>query len=390
MKDGSVFQGLLIRKDDKEFVLEIAGIPATFKAEKVERTRELRPVLERYKELRDAAAPADFEQRIALIRWLADRRQIELAFAESELLLAKNPKNIAVEKLVEELRLRVDMIAKGPAEAPKPAPAPSSDPSPLAIPAGVNPTEFPFLTDPQVALIKVFELDLTRDPPPRVLFPRDAAAKMLEEYSSSPLVPASREEKDALLRHDPLELVQLMFRLRARSYYDKVRVLDQPEPMRRFRDDVHKVTLLTGCATSQCHGGREAGRLVFSTFRPTTDTTVYTNYYILNSYRTAAGQPLIDWEKPEQSLVYQLALPREVARFHHPVVLKDGKDQWRPALTGSEDVRAKAMVDWMKSAYRPRPDYSLDYTPYRPFTPPPPPPPVSPTKFTAPSDPVVR
>jgi hypothetical protein len=191
---------------------------------------------------------------------------------------------------------------------------------------------------------------------------------MMEEYAGSPLVPASREARDALLRQDPLDLVQLMFRLRARSYYDKVRVLDQPESMRRFRDDVHRVTLMTGCATSQCHGGRDAGRFVLSTFRPTTDTTVYTNYYIVNNYRTVNDQPLIDWEKPDQSLLYQYALPREIARFRHPPVTKDGKDMWKPAFTSADDVRAKAMSEWIKSAYKPRPDYSLDYVPFRSLT----------------------
>lgn len=76
----------------------------------------------------------------------------------------------------------------------------------------------------------MYEVDLAANP--RVIFPRDAAARMLEEFASSPLVPASREGKDAILRQDPLETVQLMFRLRARDYYEKVRVVDQPEPMR--------------------------------------------------------------------------------------------------------------------------------------------------------------
>ncbi|HZW07408.1 MAG TPA: hypothetical protein VFF65_09805, partial [Phycisphaerales bacterium] len=172
----------------------------------------------------------------------------------------------------------------------------------------------------------------------------------------------------------------------ARDYYDKVRIVDQPEPMRRFRDDVQRVTLLSGCATSQCHGGRDAGRLVLSTYRPSNDLTLYTNYYILTSYRTADGRSLIDWEQPEQSLLLQYALPREFARSRHPQVLRDGKDVWRPALTGPEDVRARGITDWVRSAYRPRPDYTLDYTPFRPFTPPAP-------VESAPaglSDPVVR
>ena len=384
MKSGGTFQGILLKKSETEYVLEIAGVPAKFPAEKVERVRELRPVLERYKELRDAVGPADMDQRISLIRWLADRKQLDLACSEAELLQMKNPRHVGVQRLIEELRMRTELLSKPATDEGKdpavPAPALTHDDG------RVPPTEFPFLTDEQVALIKVYELDLSARP--RVLFPREATARMLEEYASSPLVPASHEGKDAILRQDPVDTVALMFRLRARDYYDKVRVIDQPEPMRRFRDDVHRVTILTGCATSQCHGGRDAGRLVLSSYRPNTDTTLYTNYFILNSFRTASGQALIDWDRPEQSPLLQIALPRELSRFRHPQVLKDGKETWRPALTGPEDRHAKGIVDWIKSVYRPRPEYTLDYTPFRPFSPPPPP--LAPAKAATPATPVVR
>lgn len=384
LKDGSVFQGLLVKQDDKECVIEIAGVPATFAADRIDHVRTLPPVLERYRELRAATPETDIDQRITLIRWLADRKQVELALAEAELLLTKHPKHFGVTKLAGDLRTRYELLVK-PAGA---APDEADRPEPAAAPGDdrITPREFPFLTEAQVALIKVFEVDLAAHP--RVIFPRDAAARMLEEYASSPLVPASREGKDAILRQDPLETVGLMFRLRARSYYEKVRVVDQPEPMRRFRDDVQRVTLMGGCATSQCHGGREAGRLVLSTYRPSNDITLYTNYYILNNFRTDSGQPLIDWGKPEQSLLLQLALPRELSRFRHPPVMKDGKDIWRAPLTGPDDRRAAGIVDWIKSAYRPRPDYSLDYTPFRPFTPPAPSGPAG--TGGSPAEPVVR
>lgn len=387
MKDGSVFQGMLVRKDEKEYVLEIAGVPATFSTAKVDRVRELRPVLERYKELRDAASPTDLEQRISLIRWLADRRQLEMAGTEAELLQLKNPKHFGVERLVADLRMRLNLVNNPPKEGPGVDGGAQVQPT-VAVPEDgrVPPTEFPFLTDEQVALIKVYELDLTTKP--RVLFPREAASRMIEEFAASPLIPASQEGKDAILRQDPLETVQLMFRLRARDYYDKVRVIDQPEPMKRFRDDVHRITLMTGCATSDCHAGRDAGRLVLSSFRPNSDTTLYTNYYIINSFRNRAGLPLIDWERPEQSLLLQKALPRELSRNRHPAVMKDGKDVWKPALTGPEDRRAKGMLEWIRSAYRPRPDYTLDYTPFRPFTVPVVVP--APGKTAAPAEPVVR
>jgi hypothetical protein len=384
MKDGTVFQGILTKDDGKHYILEIAGVPQTFAADKVDHVRTLPPVLERYKELRAATPEAEIDQRIALIRWLADRRQVEVALAEADLLLARNPKHAGAIKLAEDLRRRFDLLVK-PAQPAGADPVEPAD-KPGANDGRITVRDFPLLTDAQVALIKVFEVDLGAHP--KVIFPREAASRMLEEFASSPLIPASREGKDAILRQDPVETVQLMFRLRARDYYDKVKVIDQPEPMRRFRDDVQHVTLMSGCATSQCHGGRDAGRLVLFNYRPNNDVTLYTNYYILTNYRTAAGLPLIDWEKPEQSLLLQLALPRDLSRYRHPAVMKDGKDVWRAPLTGPDDRRAKGITDWIRSAYRPRPDYTLDYTPFRPFTAPVPS--STPGRIAAPTEPVVR
>jgi len=342
-------------------------VPQNFPTDRVDRVRTLPPVLERYKELRNAAGENDIDQRIALIRWLADRKQEEVALAEAELLLQKNPKHVGTRKLAEDLRARVDLLVKT-AKGDQP-PAPPTDDTPTPADDGrIPPREFPFLTEAQIAILKVYEVDLTAKP--RIVFPREAVSRMLEEYASNPLVPASREGKDAILRQDPAETVQMMFKLRAREFYDKVRVVDQPESMRKFRDDVQRVTLMGGCATSQCHGGRDAGRFVLSTFRPNTDTTLYTNFYIITKFKTSLGLPLVNWENPQQSLLLQLALPPELSRYRHPPVIKDGKNVWRPPLTGPEDRRARAIVDWITSAYRPRPDYTFDYTPYRPFTPP--------------------
>jgi hypothetical protein len=394
LQDGRVFSGLLLSQDDKQSVLEIAGVPTTFKAGEIERTRVLRPILERYQEMRAAVPAEDLDQRMSLINWLVERRQLDLAVLEAEVLVAKNPKSSAARRLLDDLAARqaakdrpkpaqakpaadpdAPAAATSPTTADDPAPAPSdSDQPPLA-------TVFPLLNAKQINLIRVFEVDLASNPPPRVIVPKDAVKELIETYTASPLIPADRAAREAIVRQDPILTLDLIYRLRARDFYDKVQILDQPESLRRFRDDVHRVLILNSCATSDCHGGTSAGRLVFSTFRANSDPTVYTNFYLLQQYRTASGEPLLNYEHPERSLLLQYALPRDIARARHPVVPPNSpdagkRDQWRPALQGPGDRRLEAAVDWIKSLYRPRPNYELEYEPFRPLTPPPAPKPV--------------
>lgn len=366
MRDGSVFQGILVTKTETTITLEIVGVPAAFSSADVDRLRELPPVIDRYREMRAGVPEADVEKRIQLIRWLADRRQLEVAVAEAELLLARNPKSLAAKKAVEDLQLELELTTK-PADKPNVSTS-EPDKSPSASRLAVK--DFPLLTAEQINLIKVFELDLSAEP--NVIIPRDLVKKLLDEYASNPLIPASREGKDEILKQPAVRTLDLMFRLKARDYYDKVKVIDQPEPMRKFRDDVHRVTVLNGCATSECHGGTEGGRLILSAYRPNADPTLYTNFYILQKFRTKAGDPLINWDQPEKSLLLQLALPRDISRFRHPIVERNGKDIWRPSLSGPDDRRFQAAVDWIKAMYRPRPDYTVEYEPLKPFVAPPP------------------
>jgi hypothetical protein len=402
--DGTVLQGIRLTQDDASITLEIAGIPARITRDRITRVRELEPVLTRYKLLRDAAPITEVGKRVELVQWLLERRQLDLAQTEAEILRDKHPTSRAVADLFPAIERRKKEIARqaaalSPASSdPKPTPAsdepsekadliddaPSTRPLPKSTPVmPVAPADepamppialpeasglvVPLLRDEQIALMKVYELDLSDNP--RVAFPRQFVRQMLEQYAASPLVPTDRLERDALLRQPPVKHVDLMFRLQARDYYDKVQVIDTPAPMRTFRDEVHSIFIVNACSTNSCHGGLEAGRLVLSNYRPNADPSLWTNFYILSNFKNSAGQSLINWEEPQASPLLQYALPRDVSRLPHPRVMRDGQDQWRPALQGPDDRRYAATIHWLSSMYRPRPEYAMEYTPVRPFAP---------------------
>ncbi|MBC7771883.1 MAG: hypothetical protein H7210_05270, partial [Pyrinomonadaceae bacterium] len=145
-------------------------------------------------------------------------------------------------------------------------------------------------------------------------------------------------------------------------------VVDQPRSMKAFRDDVHAGWLINACATTACHGGEEAGRLMLYPNRPRADSSVYTNFLIIDKFRMADGTPLIDYERPERSALLQLGLPREDSIFRHPEVLRGnaGRDAWKANFRDTQDRSYKHTVDWIKLMYHPRPEYPIDYQPPRP------------------------
>lgn len=363
LRDGQEFTGQLIAQADNKVVLRIAGIVTTFNADQVERIRVLPSVMERYKALREAIDDNDSEQILRLADWLVERKRFDLAIAELKALIARQPQSgpakrqlATVEKMAAMRDRRDAARAAARAGGDRPEAA-----APVTAPA------IPLLTEPQIALMKVYEVDLAAKP--RVVVPPEVSRRLFEEHGGNPAVPQTPEGRDALLRRPGYELLDVIFAARARELYPLVKVVDQPEGLRRFRDDVLRNWLANSCATSQCHGGADAGRLVLVNRALGTDPTVYTNFWIMSRYRLAGGAPLIDWENPGKSPLLQLGLPRTVSTTPHPPVPRGpgGRELWKPVFLSDQDHRFAATVAWIQSMYRPRPDYALEYAPFRPF-----------------------
>ena len=368
MKDGSQYQGFLVLRDERQYVLRIAGIDTRFEGDAVDRCEVLPPIADRYRELRAAIADDDIEQLSRMMDWLLAREQTEFARSEAAQLAMRMPDDVLARRAAERILRQVilqESVAKAAApgaaanRAAAPAPAPSTGPQPFE--------PFPLLTQDQINLLKVFEIDLAK--PPRLDIPREVITKVIEQYAGHPLVPSSKEGRDALYRKSAPEQLDILFRLKAREFYPRIKVLDPPEALRIFRDDVQRSWLANTCATYACHGGTDAGRLVLTNRKTSSDAALYTNFLILDRFRTADGKPLIDYAVPENSVLLQLALPRDQTAVRHPVVFKADAtgDQWRPIFRKTDDKRYQQAIAWIKGMYRPRPEYPIDYIPARPF-----------------------
>lgn len=365
LKDGSRVVGRLQSVDDEKYTMLISGIPTRFAKEDVIRVLEQPPLATQYKQMRASIEDGDLDRRLLLAEWLRDRKRLDLALAEVESVLKIDAAHPGAKQLKKMLELQIDINADSARR--KAAREAAKDPSNPVEPAPENPDSkdtrpFPVLSEDQINLIRVYELDLNN--PPRMLIPRELIASLISRYSDSGLLGATPEERELLYQARPSQILDIIYRLKAQDLYPMVKVLEDPSSMAAFKRDVHQGWILNSCASIRCHGGESAGRLMLKHTRSSDASTYYTNFLILDRFRLADGRPLISYDEPEKSPLIQMALPRNLTTRPHPAVRNTaGIDQWKPAIRSVDDRRYKTTLDWIRSMYKPRPNYGLTYDP---------------------------
>ncbi len=353
LTNGRRITGRLVARADSEVTVRIGEIPTTIKRAEIDRVEVLPPVLDRYAQMRAAIDDSDVSGLMVLVDWLRVRQCYTEALVELDHILRVDPGNAKAReqrKLIEQLRV----IATPPAR-----PDPQANPAPAPRPARPPRPEFPLLSVDDINLIKVYETDLAK--PPRMRIDRETIEELIAAYAQSDLIPTSKEGRDALLRQSPERILDLMFRLRAREFYPRVKIIDQPESMQAFRESVHGAWLLNSCATDRCHGGADAGRLMLTNRSRNAEPALYTNFLILERFTLSDGTPLINYDQPQRSPLLHLGLPRERSLYPHS---QSGAARgWKPVFTSQRDRRYEQALDWIRSMYRPRPEYPVTYTP---------------------------
>lgn len=360
LKGGREVSGVLVREDPSTIYLQIEGIETGFDKSSVTDMRELPPVLERFLVMRSLLSDDDVDGRTLLAEWLRARELYRVALDEVSGVLAIDPHHVRALELKTWLELQIALgNSKSAPEAPN-GTTPDAKQAFLERQKAKN--QFPMLTENQINLIKVYEVDL-RDPP-GLLIRRETIDQLIRTFPESPYIPATPEGREALYRKPPEQVLELMFRLQARELYGQVIVRGHPAAMERFRNQVHGKWLLNSCATTQCHGGTDAGRLWLQDRKPFSDETVYTNFLILERFKLKDGTPLLNYSEPARSPLLQMGLPEELSLYPHPrAPATRGSRGWRSLFKSSEDRRFQDAVGWMSGMYRPRPKYPIEYEP---------------------------
>lgn len=363
-RDRSRLRGVLMSQDDKTIVLSISGLRTELPLAEVESMLVLPSVEERYALLRQAISDQDVDAILNLARWLRERERYALAHREVERVLVIEPNNGTAVELKRQLEAQMRVLGQKvlPKEDKNDRVQPREGVDALPAPER---GEFPLLTDEQINLIRVFETDL-RDPP-RMIIKRSVVDAFLDKYAGTVvegrgMVPVNPEGRRQFLAQRPASILSWFFDLRAREFYSQVQIEENPRSMRLFRENVHRTWLMNNCTTSKCHGSEEAGTLYLTNRNPASDRSAYTNFLILERYKTKQGMSLINYNEPSKSPLLQFGLPRDRATFKHPEAGGQAR-RWTPAFTGEEDPRFREAVDWIESMYDQRPDYPIQYAP---------------------------
>ncbi len=362
---GETIYGELVSRDARNLVLRVSGVETTIQTQHVERVTKRRTPEERYRSMRAIIDDEDSPRLILLCEWLIEQGLLTEARAELDAVLDREPANPDAARLSRILDQRITLRERSERARPAPAEDAEERRRPRVQPPGhFEPGAFPLLTDEQVNLLKVYELDL-RDPP-RLLIERDTTERFLNAYSGAAGLPRTENERKDFFQRKPEEILELMFRLRARELYPEVRVLDLPESLALFRDNVAGTWLTRNCASTSCHGGTDAPPPHLFNKRPFSETTALTNFIIIDRFRLDDGSPLIDYERPGDSPLLQLGLPRPMSAVPHPET-----KAWRPAFRTRDVTRFRQAIEWIDAMIRPRPDTPIEYKPIRLDTDPP-------------------
>lgn len=353
LRNGQRMRAVFVERDPDVLVVRIASVQTRIPMSQVERVTVQRPARERYREMRAVIDDADVDRLLALIEWSRANRLYDEALrdlAHVRTLEPDNPEAIRLERLVtQEKRLREKEIDTSSREDSRPE-------VDVRRPERLKPSEFPLLSDDDVNLLKVWELDLTD--PPRLLISRETVNKLLDRYGDDPAIPTSRDGREAFHRRDPVQILSEMFRLRARDLYGEVKVLGAPASLDQFRLQVNSTWLVNSCATTRCHGGVEAGKFLLYNRDTRTERGAYTNFLIVERATLSSGRPLIDYENPERSPLLHLGLPRHDSAFPHP-----DAHGWRPAFRSTDARRFRQAVEWIRSMRQPRSEVPIEYEP---------------------------
>jgi hypothetical protein len=376
LKDRRRIIGRIVGTTAESVTISIAGVATTFSIKEVESIRKLPPLEEQHERLRAATRDDDVEGLLRLAEWLRSRGRYTLALREiSDALIADPTNRAAIEQrtLIEQQQ-RIAHVSRWReaqrekerlARAANPGVIENPDAEPQEEPEPVRRRLFPLLTEDQINILRVFETDL--NDPPKMRITRETIDDFLDKYAGQTVegrgtVPVSPDGRDLFARQRPVEILRWFFDVRAREFYPRVEVQENPRALRLFRDTVHRTWLINSCSTNKCHGGEEAGRLYLYNRNPSRDESAMTNLFIIDNYRTKDGLPLIDYREPERSLLLQYGLPRNQTVTPHPDVEGISR-RWQPTFDSPDDRRFREAVNWIRSMYPNRTGYPIDYTP---------------------------
>lgn len=330
-----------------------------------------------YQKRRAALAPGDVNGRIRLARWAFDRQEYDLARDAVQEALAIDPRNQEASALLRTIDAQRKLNRRTPAEPQGPGGRTPGNPgaAPQGGPAG-QPADnqnaqdpamrqtpparggearregnglVPPLSPDEVNRVRLLEWNGSRNVRVRLL--NDVKRRYVARNNIDPA---------AFNRLDAVEQAWQMLENGSPELLNDIRLTNDPPSMQTYRTQVQRA-VLSGCATAACHGGGAGSDRFALHPRADQDGEAYANFITLTKYRYTPEKGLdarmIDRTRPEDSLLVQFGLPRDIANFPHPDV-----EGFRPPFRGGNDPKYRTIVRWITDSLSPlREEYGVPF-----------------------------
>jgi hypothetical protein len=214
----------------------------------------------------------------------------------------------------------------------------------------------PRLTPEQINRVRFMELKAAREPDrgpanasvDRIVvdIPPEVVNKFIAWRLGERDFRGENAEKRFRAMTPPQKLAIIAYWVRGRAeeyeYADAVRIRRDPEIIVDFRRRILP-TLINGCASSACHGSPDVARVKMRLYNDPrrTEQEVYANFVTLREW-TVNHRPLINHDKPEESLLLTYMLPRADTRYPHPDV-----PGFKPLYQRSGAPGYRTVRDWI-------------------------------------------
>jgi hypothetical protein len=340
-RTGQQRHGAILQDDFDEVVFHMHGALVTVPRSEVSHVVLDTPFEERYAAIRDGIDLNNLDHRILLVEWLVEQRRLELASDY----LAELPLEDRIAR-VQTLERQIAILHR---QSDRDATAERGGQVSPRVPCDESAAPGRLLTEEEVNLIRVYEIDLTN--PPRIRISPAARRLLLESHGSDARMP----QASALMAMEDLAVFRLMRQVGAQDLYGEVVVLTEPDALLRFGRDVHDRWLMPRCGTRACHGGSDGGTFRLRRLPPRDARARYANLLMLERFEVDPAWPLVNYDLPMQSLAVQYALPRHLADHPHP-----DADGWQAALRSPKSKRTIDSLEWIASMQQvPRPEYPI-------------------------------
>ena len=218
LRGGNSYEGRLISRDESEVIVMVDRIDLRFEIADVRRVVRLKSPAERFVDMREATGDRDEEALLSLARWAVDQQLLDEALGVVGEVLEFNPSSRDALKMNRDVAFLLKLRQEADARAPEDGVGDRREEL-----ARLRIAKFPYLTEEQANLIKVYEVDL--DDPPRINVPRTTVNRLLDEHRDHPLIPTTEDGRRAFRGLPDAEILDVMFRVQARELYPEVRVV---------------------------------------------------------------------------------------------------------------------------------------------------------------------